>query len=108
MSLGRIFAAPVILTTARYGTASYGAVSGAIISFILAITKTDYFIGSVTFAFSGLLSGIFSAIGSFGMTAAYLLTTIISVIIIGQPDLLSVMFFEALIGSGIFLLLPKS
>ena len=108
MSLGRIFAAPVILTTARYGKASYGAVSGAIISFILAITKTDYFIGSVTFAFSGLLSGIFSAIGSFGMTAAYLLTTIISVIIIGQPDLLSVMFFEALIGSGIFFLLPKS
>ncbi len=108
MSPGRIFAAPVILATARYGKASYGAVSGAIISFILAITKTDYFIGSVTFAFSGLISGIFSALGSFGMTAAYLLTTLISVIIIGETDLLSVMFFEALIGSGIFFLLPKS
>lgn len=108
MSLGRIFAAPVILASARYGKASYGAVSGAIMSFILAITKTEFFIGSVTFAFSGLISGIFSALGSFGMTVAYLITTVISVIIIGETDLLSVMFFEALIGSGIFFLLPKS
>jgi len=108
LSPGRILAVSVILATARYGQAAYGAVSGAIISFILAIAGNEYFTGSVTFAFSGLICGIFSAFGSIGMILAYLLTTILSTLIIGETTLISVMFFEAVIGSGIFLLLPKS
>lgn len=107
LSIGRILAVSVILATARYGQASYGAVSGSIISFVLAIAGNDYFVGSVTFAFSGLICGIFSALGSIGMIAAYLATTLISTFIIGENGLISVMFFEAVIGSGAFLLLPK-
>jgi stage II sporulation protein E len=42
------------------------------------------------------------------MIPAYLLTTLISTLIIGENELISVMFFEAVIGSGLFLLLPKS
>lgn len=108
LSIGRIFAVSVILATARYGQASYGAVSGTVISFILAIAGREYFAGSVTFAFSGLICGIFSALGSFGMILAYIITTLISTIIIGETSYISVMFFESVIGSGIFLLLPKS
>lgn len=108
LSPGRIMAVSVILATARYGQAAYGAVSGAIISFVLAIAGSEYFIGSVTFAFSGLICGIFSALGAFGMVISYISTTLISTLIIGETDLISVMFFEAVIGSGIFLILPKS
>ena len=108
LSIGRILAVAVIIATARYGQASYGAVSGAVISFILAIAGNEYFTGAVTFAFSGLICGIFSAFGTFGMIPAYILTTVISTLIIGEAELISVMFFEAVIGSGIFLILPKT
>ena len=108
LSVGRILAVSVIIATARYGQAAYGAVSGTVISFILAIASSEYFTGSVTFAFSGLICGIFSAFGTFGMIPAYILTTVISTLITGEADLISIMFFEAVIGSGIFLMLPKS
>lgn len=107
LSIGRIPAVAVILATARYGQASYGAVSGTIISFILAISGDGYFEGAVTFAFSGLICGIFSALGSLGMVISYLLTNLITAMMIGENELISVMFFEAVIGSGIFLILPK-
>ena len=108
MSPGRILAVAVIIATARYGQASYGAVSGAVISFILSIAGNEYFTGAVTFAFSGLICGIFSAFGTLGMIPAYILATLISTLIIGETELISVMFFEAVIGSGVFLLLPKA
>ncbi len=108
LSIGRILAVTVIVATARYGQAAYGAVSGTIISFILAIAGSEYFSGSVTFAFSGLICGVFSAFGTLGMIPAYILTTLISTLIIGETELISVMFFEAVIGSGVFLLLPKA
>ena len=108
LSIGRILAVSVILATARYGQASYGAVSGTIISFVLSIAGSEYFAGSVTFAFSGLICGIFSALGSIGMIIAYLATTLISTLIIGENNLITILFFEAMIGSGIFLILPKS
>lgn len=108
LSPGRILAVAVIIATARYGQASYGAVSGAVISFILAISGNEYFVGAATFAFSGLICGIFSSFGTLGMIPAYILTTLISTLIIGETELISAMFFEAVIGSGIFLLLPKT
>ncbi|MBQ3562473.1 MAG: hypothetical protein IJA13_02885, partial [Clostridia bacterium] len=108
LSIGRILAVTVILATARYGQAAYGAVSGTIICFILSIAGSEYFAGSVTFAFSGLICGVFSAFGTLGMIPAYILTTLISTLIIGETELISVMFFEAVIGAGVFLLLPKS
>ena len=107
LSIGRIISVAVIIAAARYGQASCGAVSGAIISFILAISGNEYFVGAVTFAFSGLICGIFSAFGTLGMIPAYIITTVVSTLIIGETELISVMFFEALIGSGVFLLLPK-
>lgn len=108
LSIGRILAVAVIIATARYGQASYGAVSGAVISFVLAISGNEYFLGAVTFAFSGLICGIFSTFGTFGMIPAYIFTTLLSTLIIGETELISVLFFEAVIGSGVFLLLPKS
>ncbi len=108
LSMGRILAVALIIAATRYGQASYGAVSGAVISFILAISGNEYFVGAVTFAFSGLICGVFSAFGTFGMIPAYILTTLISTLIIGETELISIMFFEAVIGSGIFLLLPKA
>lgn len=107
LSLGRILSVAVILTAARYGQASYGAVCGVIISFISAISNGEYFDSSIIFAFSGLICGLFSGLGSLGMTAAYLSVTLISSFIVGDANAILIFFFEALIGCGVFLIIPK-
>lgn len=107
LSPGRIFAVLVILSAARYGQAAYGAVSGTIISFTLAVSGGKCFDVSPVFAFSGLMCGLFSGLGSLGIMAAYLGTTLISSLIVGKTELIAASFFEALIGSGLFLLIPK-
>ena len=107
LSVGRILATTIILSSARYGQAMYGAVSGAVISFTLAVTNGEYSSESSIFAFSGLMSGVFSRLGSLGMIGAYLITTIVSSLITGNKSIILLYFFESLIGSGLFLLIPK-
>ncbi len=107
LSPGRILAVTIILASARYGRGSYGAVCGVIVSFITVISKGEYFDNSIIFAFSGLICGIFSELGSLGMIAAYIVTTLVSSLMLGSTTAISVFFFEAVIGSGIFLLIPK-
>lgn len=107
LSLGRILAVGLILACARYGMSSYGAVCGAIVGFITAISQGEYLPYSTIFAFSGLMCGLFSPLGSVGMTIAYLSTTLVSSLIIGSTDYIWVAFFEAVIGGGLFMLIPK-
>lgn len=107
LSIGRILSVAVILAAARYGQASYGAVCGVIISFITAISSGEYFESSIIFAFSGLICGLFSGLGSLGMTGAYLSVTLISSLVAGNTQAIAIFFFEALIGGGFFLIIPK-
>lgn len=107
LSPGRILSVAIILAAARYGQASYGAVSGTIISFVMAIAYEKSIESSIIFAFSGLLCGLFSGLGSFGMIGAYLGATLLSSLLIGNTEQIAADFFEALIGCGLFLLIPK-
>ncbi len=107
LGLGRIFASVFILFTARYGRASFGAVAGTVIGFTLALYDGSLYQIAAIYAFSGLMAGLFSRLGSLGMVGAYLTTKIISLLLISEGDLFFSLFFEALIGSGIFLILPK-
>lgn len=107
LSPGSVLSVAVILAAARYGQAAYGAVCGTIISFITAVASRESIDTSVIFAFSGLLCGLFSGLGSFGMIGAYLGATLLSTLLIGDMAQIAPRFFEALIGCGLFLLIPK-
>ncbi len=107
ISLGHILSIVIILAAARYGQASYGAVCGTIISFITAISNGESIYISVVFAFAGLFCGLFSGFGSLGIVGSYLGATLISCILLGEQKNLLLFFFEALIGCGFFLLIPK-
>ena len=107
LSIGRILSVLIILVAARFGQASYGAVCGAIIAFINAISNGEYLENSIIFAFSGLMCGLFSGLGSLGMVAAYISVTLISSFITGDADSIPIFFFEAIIGCGFFLIFPK-
>jgi stage II sporulation protein E len=107
LNLGRILASVFILATARFGQASYGAVSGAVIGFTLALYDGNLYFIAAAYAFGGLMAGLFSRLGSVGMVGAYLTTNIVSSLMTGDTENLAIMFFEALIGSGLFLMLPQ-
>jgi len=107
LSLGRILSVTIILIVARYGEASYGAVCGSIIAFINAISNGEYLNLSIIFAFSGLMCGLFSGLGSLGMVASYISVTLISSFVSGEVENSLIMFFEAVIGCGLFLIFPQ-
>ncbi len=107
LNLGRILGIVFILTTARYGQASFGAVSGTVIGFTLALFDQNFYQIAAVFAFCGLMSGLFSRLGSIGMVGAYLTTKIISLLLLFDPDNFVGLFFEGLIGCGLFLIIPN-
>ncbi len=107
LSVGRILAVTLILTASRFSVASYGAVCGAIVGFVLSFAGGDYATYGIVFAFCGLIAGLFSSLGSIGLMVSYIISTLITTIVVGTTDGITVFFFEAVIGSGIFLLVPK-
>lgn len=106
LNLGRILASVFILAIARFGKASYGAVAGTVIGFTLSLYDGNLYKSAGIFGFSGLISGLFSRLGFVGMVCSYLICTIVSVILMGDFENLPRMFFEGVIGSGFFLMLP--
>ncbi len=106
LSVGRVLATAVILFAARYGRTAYGAVAGTIISFTIIISASQSIKSSAIFAFCGLFSGLFSGLGSIGIVIAYLSSNLLSSLITESYELLTPLFFEAVIGSGIFFLIP--
>lgn len=107
LNIGRILATSFILASARFGKASYGAVSGAVIGFTLALFDGNLYSVSALFPFSGLMSGLFSPLGSLGIVGAYLTSDIVSLLLLNNLENFAVLFFEALIGCGIFLTVPS-
>lgn len=108
VNLGRTGAVLFILCAARFGRSAYGAVAGSVIGFMLSLFDTQLYSISACFSFCGLISGLFSRLGNLGMVGAYLTATLTSTLIYNDQTGIWGIFFEALIGGGIFLLLPKS
>ncbi len=107
ISLGRVLAVAVILLSSRFGMSSYGAVSGTIIAFTIAISGSEFLSESVVFAFSGLLCGVFAGLGSIGIIISYICSTLLCSLITANYEMLPALFFEAILGSGIFLITPN-
>ena len=107
LSLGGILAVTLILAAARFGMSSYGAVCGAVVGFVMSINMGQLSSAGMVYAFCGLMSGLFSALGSLGMIIAYVGTTLVTCLIIGNQTIVGPLFFEAVIGCGLFLIIPK-
>lgn len=108
INLGRTGAVLFILCAARFGRSAYGAVAGSVIGFMLSLFDTQLYSISACFSFCGLISGLFSRLGNLGMVGAYLTATLTSALIYNEQVGIWSLFFEALIGGGIFLMLPKT
>ncbi|MBR1481853.1 MAG: SpoIIE family protein phosphatase [Ruminococcus sp.] len=107
VSLGRILAVIAILLCARYGGVQGGAVSGIATGavFSLADFQQGFLCGS--YAFGGLMAGLFSGLHKVGCAAVFVLTATMMSLAFGSGTLPTAVFIESIIGASVFLFLPK-
>ena len=106
ISVGRILAVVAVLLCARYGGVQGGAVSGVSSGavFSLANTQQGFLCGS--YAFGGLMAGLFSGVGKVGSAVSFLVASALMSLAFGG-SLFAPALIETVVGGGIFLLLPK-
>ena len=107
ISLGRIIGITIILTAAKYGNISYGAISGTAVAFTALITGVSGNI-AITYAFAGLLAGVFSSLGKYSEVVILIIISFIGSVTTADTELISITVIEALLGSILFLVIPRN
>ncbi|MCQ2448747.1 MAG: SpoIIE family protein phosphatase [Clostridia bacterium] len=107
ISLGRIGSILLVLICARYGGILSGAVSGIAVAVagMLTFPATPLYI---SLAFAGLLAGVLMPYGKYAQVGGLLVAMLGSVLSTGFSGKSAFGFIEVLIGSAVFLLLPRS
>lgn len=107
VSLGRILAVFAILFCAKYGRAAGGAIAGSAIGVILSFAgyNVSYLAGS--YAFGGLMSGIFSKFGKLATTVVFIMANAIVILQSSEPSAAISCLYEVAIATILFMLLPK-
>ncbi len=107
LSLGRIISALLILIAARYGNVSAGAVFGIACAVCAALANNSLPL-PLMLCFSGLMAGVFSDIGKIAQTLAFLASSLIGAAIYGFNNQSVGLLIECIIGSVVYLVLPKT
>lgn len=107
VSLGRSVAVTAVLLCACYGGVGGGSVSGIATGavFSLADLNNGYLCGG--YAFGGLMAGLFSPLGKLGCAFAFTLSHALMSLAFGRQNVLAATLIESIVGSAVFLLLPK-
>ncbi len=107
ISLGRIVAVIVVLLCARYGGINGGAVSGIATGAVFSIASRTLGFICGGYAFGGLMSGLFAPTGKIGCAISFVIANSVMSLAFGESDTVSAVLIENLIGSTIFMILPK-
>ncbi|MGN0449861.1 MAG: SpoIIE family protein phosphatase [Ruminococcus sp.] len=107
ISLGRIIAITAVLLCARYGGVNGGAVCGIATGAVFSIASRAQGFVCGGFAFGGLMAGMFASVGKLGCAIAFLISNGIMSLAFGQNTQLAAVLIESLIGSVVFMILPK-
>ena len=107
ISLGRIIAITAVLLCARYGGVNGGAVCGIATGAVFSIASRAQGFVCGGFAFGGLMAGMFAPVGKLGCAIAFLISNGIMSLAFGENTQLAAVLIESLIGSVVFMILPK-
>lgn len=107
ISLGRIIAITAVLLCARYGGVNGGTVCGIATGAVFSIASRAQGFVCGGFAFGGLIAGMFAPVGKLGCAIAFLISNGIMSLAFGQNTQLAAVLIESLIGSVVFMILPK-
>lgn len=107
VSMGRILAVFAILFCAKYGRAAGGAIAGSAIGVILSFAgyNVSYLAGS--YAFGGLMSGIFSKFGKLSTAVVFIMANAIVILQSSEPSAAVNCLYEVAISTIIFMFVPK-
>lgn len=107
ISLGRIIAITAVLLCARYGGVNGGAVCGIATGAVFSIASRAQGFVCGGFAFGGLMAGMFAPVGKLGCAIAFLISNGIMGLAFGEDTQLAAVLIESLVGSVVFMILPK-
>ena len=108
LSIGRIFSVLIVLFSARYGGIPGGAISGIATGVVLSLSSEDFaFIGS-SYAFGGLMAGLFSPVGRIASSMAFILSSVVTGMQTGDTANIIRVIYEIIIASVFFVVLPKN
>lgn len=107
ISFGRIIAITAVLLCARYGGVNGGAVCGIATGAVFSIASRAQGFVCGGFAFGGLMAGMFAPVGKLGCAIAFLISNGIMSLAFGENTQLAAVLIESLVGSVVFMILPK-
>lgn len=107
ISAGRIIAVTAVLFCAYYGSVAGGCVGGTAAGVVFGLSGEKYSFLTLSYAFGGLMSGLFSYAGRIGSAAAFLLCSAALSIKDGVTKESAAVFYETVIALLLFLFIPK-
>ena len=107
LSIGRILSVVAILFCARYGSISGGAIAGISAGIVMSLSSSEMSFLAGSYAFGGLMAGMFSTAGRLASAIAFILCNGIISMQTGDLTLVILGLYEVLAASLIFIILPK-
>lgn len=107
VSLGRILAVLIILLCARYGSVAGGAISGAATGSVFGMSTMKFAFICGGYSFGGLIGGLFAPYGKAAVALGFIICNSIMLISSGDNSVMLPIFTETIIGSAVFMILPK-
>lgn len=107
ISLGRIIAVIIILLCSLYAGVSGGSISGIAFGIMFSIASTRLSYLSASYAFAGLMAGLFSPFGKIGTAAAFVLSNAIICLETGDTRLIISNLYEVMASTIIFMIIPN-
>ena len=108
ISLGRILAVLIILLCARYAGVSGGSISGIAAGIVFSISSSSLSYVSGSYAFAGMMAGLFSPIGSFVTAFAFIVSNVIVTFETGDSAKIILSVYETVAAAIIFMLVPRN
>ena len=108
ISLGRIIAVIVILFCSQYGAVAGGCISGVTTGVLFSMTSNNTIFLAGSYAFGGLMAGLFSSAGKLGVIFSFLTCSVIMSFQSMNTATIIATLYEVVIASLIFFFIPKS
>ena len=106
LSVGRALALIVLMASALRGGMLTGAAAGTVLGIAMDLASGGECFFVMTFAFSGLLSGVFSRHSRLVFTLSFVLSAALCAASVWDPALSAALLYETFSASVIFILLP--
>lgn len=106
ISIGRVVALIVILLSARYGHEAAGAVAGVTAGAAMGLLGSSFTFLAAAYGFGGLVAGMFSAFGSFGIAVVFVVVNGVVSLILGGEGQVMTSLYEVFAASIVFVAIP--